>query len=466
MNGKNVVNAVRDLLNWRSLRWKIALLVAVACCAMALTIGVLVHRSTLARSLNDGGAKAVSQLSEAVRDYERNGVPPDGLETSPEAMPGELLHRLRDRQGTAGGAVTWYEAPDRGDHPSMWAAQTYRGRPVAVQVDMTSDLLTRRALDRHMWKASLIALAVVVPVSALVAELPNRRLRRVARTAGRIASGDLTARIEARRGGDEITAISAAVDSMADSLHGRLLTEQRFTADVAHELRTPLMGLVTAAGLLPESEATDLVRDRVGVLRTLVEDLLEISRLDAGSERADLMTVPPAEVVEESLARAGLRVHLTSTDVLPARTDPRRLDRIVVNLVVNAHRHGRPPVEVHVAGTTVTVRDHGEGFPPELLAEGPQRFRTGASERGRGHGLGLTIALGQARVIGASLSFANAPDGGAVATLTLPRAEKDKAEGREGQGRGPSEGRARAEKDEKHEKDDKDVKDEKDEKVG
>ncbi|MCW2880967.1 MAG: integral rane sensor signal transduction histidine kinase [Sphaerisporangium sp.] len=62
----------------------------------------------------------------------------------------------------------------------------------------------------------------------------------------------------------------------------------------------------------------------------------------------------------------------------------------------------------------------GPGFPDEVLAAGPQRFRTGAAERGRGHGLGLTIALGQARVIGAVLALGNAPGGGAVATLHLP----------------------------------------------
>ncbi|MBI0382719.1 sensor histidine kinase, partial [Streptomyces albiflaviniger] len=103
-------------------------------------------------------------------------------------------------------------------------------------------------------------------------------------------------------------------------------------------------------------------------------------------------------------------------------TDPRRLTRIVANLVVNAHRHGREPVEVTVAADsrTVTVRDHGTGFPDDLLEKGPQRFRTGVRERGRGHGLGLTIAAGQAQVIGATLEFGNAPDGGAVATLRLP----------------------------------------------
>lgn len=155
------------------------------------------------------------------------------------------------------------------------------------------------------------------------------------------------------------------------------------------------------------------------MLRALIEDLLEISRLDAGAERADRASVPLDQVVEESVRRTGLQVRLAVNGDPVADTDPRRLDRIVANLVANAHRHGRPPVEVTVNGTTIVVRDHGPGFPDELLAEGPQRFRTGAAERGRGHGLGLTIAAGQAQVIGAELTFGNAPDGGAIATLHL-----------------------------------------------
>jgi signal transduction histidine kinase len=87
--------------------------------------------------------------------------------------------------------------------------------------------------------------------------------------------------------------------------------------------------------------------------------------------------------------------------------------------VANAHRHGRAPVVLTVDGPVVTVRDHGDGYPEYLLAHGPQRFRTEGGTKG--HGLGLTIALGQAEVLGARLEFANAPDGGAVATLTLPR---------------------------------------------
>ncbi|MFD7099934.1 ATP-binding protein, partial [Streptomyces xanthophaeus] len=84
------------------------------------------------------------------------------------------------------------------------------------------------------------------------------------------------------------------------------------------------------------------------------------------------------------------------------------------------HRHGQAPVRVTVEGRSVVVRDHGPGFPADLLLEGPRRFHTGAADRGSGHGLGLTIALGQARLLGAELLLDNAPDGGAVATLRLP----------------------------------------------
>ncbi|WP_448701040.1 ATP-binding protein [Streptomyces avidinii] len=90
--------------------------------------------------------------------------------------------------------------------------------------------------------------------------------------------------------------------------------------------------------------------------------------------------------------------------------------------MANARRHGGGPVTVTVSGTTVTVRDRGPGFPERLLREGPQRFLTGAPERGRGTGLGLTIALGQAQVIGARVTLANPAPAGASATVTLPPA--------------------------------------------
>ncbi|MGW5000730.1 ATP-binding protein [Streptomyces hydrogenans] len=422
------MTVVRSLLNPRSMRWKTIFLVAVACSAMAVTIGLLVHESTLRRSMNDGAAKARGSLDLAVRDARATGQEP------PLATPGELPDALLRQLDRHGKGTLYVNDPPA---PVYWAARQEGGRLYAVEVDMTTDLLTRQALDRHLWKYSLLTLAVVVPATALATALPARRLRRVARTARSITAGDLDARTDmGGRGGDEITEIAATVDSMADSLQRRIADEQRFTADVAHELRTPLMGLLTSAELLPEGEVPDLVRDRVHVLRDLVEDLLEISRLDAGAEQPLPRPVDLAELVEESVARTGLTARVsTGGGPAVARTDPRRLDRIVSNLVVNAHRHGAGPVEITVSSTTITVRDHGPGFPADLLAHGPRRFRTGAVERGRGHGLGLTIARGQAQVIGAELDFANHPeDGGAVAVLRLPETARALPEDHQGQG--------------------------------
>ncbi|SHL85077.1 sensor histidine kinase [Streptomyces yunnanensis] len=405
----------RPVGHWRSLRWRVAALVAAAVCAVAVGIGVLVHQATYARALSQARDTAQRQLDLAVTTYSRTGsTQGSGARLDSSEVPEDLRELVRrGHQGTAFGRDQY--------GPVMWAARPVGARLLCVEVDMRADLRNLKELDATMGLAGLVAVGVVLPLGALSAERLARRLRYAAGTARRITEGDLDARIGAGdRPGDEITEISAAVDSMAASLQQRLRGEQQFTADVAHELRTPLMGLVTSAELLPEGEAADYVRDRVRVLRTLVEELLEISRLDAGAEHADLAACSLGPLVEDCVRRTGLDAEVRVADGAMVETDPRRLDRIVANLVANAHRHGRPPVEVTVAGAVVTVRDHGPGFPAALLADGPQRFRTGARERGRGHGLGLTIALGQAHVIGAGLDFANAADGGAIATVRLP----------------------------------------------
>ncbi|MGJ6966747.1 sensor histidine kinase [Streptosporangium sp. G11] len=400
-------------MNPASLRWKIAALVTLACVVVAAVVGLLVHQATWQRSLDIGEDQALQAVEQSVD-------PSDVVSVG--ELPAALAARLRP-----GGPATWYGLDHR-DEPWMWAARPYGDghRVVRVQISMGSELRGLYALDRNMVKAALLALAGVVPLSVLAAELPNRRLRRVARTARRIADGDLDARADAG-GRDEIADICAALNSMAASLQRRLLAEQRFTADVAHDLRTPLMGLLTAGRLLPEGQATDLVRDRIGVLRGLVDDLLEISRLDAGGEQPDRQPVPLADLVRESLHRLGVPADLRTVGEqgdATAVTDPRRLERIVANLVLNAHAHGAAPVQITVRSHEIVIRDHGPGFPPDLLADlrdgQAQRFRTGRAERGHGHGLGLTIALGHARVIGAALRFATPSGGGASVTVTLP----------------------------------------------
>ncbi|MGA5133410.1 sensor histidine kinase [Streptomyces olivoreticuli] len=406
------------------LRWKIAALAAATACLVAAAVGVLVHLWTARDIRSRAEAEAFNSVYSAMDVYRHTGRLADGAELDPAELPAALRHPADGDRHTA------YDGRVDGNlGPSVWAAQRTGGpgsRVLAVRVNMSPELHTLHRLDMTMTVASLIALAAATPLAVYGAGLLGRRLRQVSETAGRISAGDLDARTGPTKGGDEVADIAATVDLMADSLGRRLRTERQFTADVAHELRTPVGGLLAAADLLPPGETEDLLRARVRDLRGLVEDLLEISRLDAGAEQPVRARVPLDAVVAEAVTRTGYETEVTVTDAQDAEatrtveTDPRRLERIVTNLVINAHRHGAAPVRVTVDGRTVVVRDHGPGFPPDLLRDGPRRFHTGAKERGSGHGLGLTIALGQARLLGAELRLANAPDGGAVATLRLP----------------------------------------------
>ncbi|MGW8374771.1 HAMP domain-containing sensor histidine kinase [Streptomyces sp. ODS28] len=406
-----------------SLRWRLVLVVAAVACAVAAVVGVLVHQFSYAREMSHARQTALVQLDRAVSVFSRTGsVRGTGGALDDPGVPPRLRELVREgHRGT--------ETGQDKSGPGMWGARPAGDRMLSVRVDMTASEHDIKSLDTSTALAVALSVVAALPVVVVIADRMSRRLRTAAGTARKIADGDLDARIAApRRSRDEISEISHAVDSMAAALQARLLSEQRFTADVAHELRTPLMGLVVSAELLPPGEESARVRERARVLNSLVEELLEISRLDSGVERADVSRCRIGAVVEESVRRTEVPVEMAREGAAVARTaagdevetDCRRLDRIVANLVVNAQRHGAPPVEVTVDGRTVTVRDHGPGYPEALLEAGPQRFRSGTPERGRGHGLGLTIALGQAQVIGATLTFANAPDGGALATLRLP----------------------------------------------
>ncbi|MFQ6145528.1 ATP-binding protein [Streptomyces seoulensis] len=406
-----------------TLAMKAAAFITVMCCALAALLGILVHVSVTDQTVGQARALALSRLKDATDAFEDGDTLLPGAGVDPPALP-ESLRRLAAR-GQRGTMVGRHDG-----RPTMWAAgPADHGRTLAVEVDYSQQARTIAGLDGAILWSSALAIGATLLVGAFAVTRVTRRLHASARVARRITAGDLDARVndplsrDRSRPQDEVAAVAAALDSMASSLQGKLLAEQRFTADVAHELRTPLTGLHAAAELLPPGRPTELVRDRVAALRTLTEDLLEISRLDTGRERLDLdaehLSTVAERVVRAAGGGTGDGTHVEVVRDVYVETDRRRLERVLGNLVANAHRHGRAPVVVRVDGPALSVRDHGEGYPEYLLAHGPQRFRTEGGATG--HGLGLTIALGQAEVLGARLDFANAPDGGAVATLTLPR---------------------------------------------
>ncbi|MFI9249641.1 ATP-binding protein [Streptomyces sp. NPDC053069] len=400
---------------------KAAAFITVMCCALAALLGVLVHVSVTNQTVGQARSLALSKLADATQAYEAGDALLPNAGVDPRGLPASL--RTLAAAGNRGTMVSSYDG-----RPTMWAAGPVAGhRALAVAVDYSQQARTIDGLDHSIMWSSGLAIGATVLVGVFAVTRVTRRLHATARVARRISAGDLDSRVDdprtkdPSRPQDEVAAVAAALDTMASSLQSKLLSEQRFTADVAHELRTPLTGLHAAAELLPPGRPTELVRDRVAALRTLTEDLLEISRLDTGRERREVDTEELA-----ALARRVVRASGTDTEVrvladARVETDRRRLERVLGNLVANAHKHGAPPVVVTVNGAVVTVRDHGGGYPDYLLAHGPQRFRTEGGATG--HGLGLTIALGQAEVLGARLFFANAIDGGAVATLVLPLVE-------------------------------------------
>jgi signal transduction histidine kinase len=407
------------------LRWKLSAAIALVSAVVALALSLVVHNAARVSMINSTRDVQDERVQSALRIYESTGRQVFSVQIDDPNLPRELkvyaVHHQR---------ATFVEENGHGA-PTVWAETPADGNKVlSLKSTFTDRYSVLVDLDQALVVGSLAVVGIGTTLGVLIGGRMSRRLRRAAIAARKVADGDTEVRVREAIGGrrvrDETDELARAVDEMADALQLRLEAERRVTADIAHELRTPVTGLVTATELLPPGRPAELVRDRVRALRTLVEDVLEVARLDGAAEHADLQEVALGEFVRRRVQALAPDAKVTVDEDAVVQTDPRRLERILGNLLANAARHGQPLIEVVVDGPFVRVRDHGPGFPPDLLREGPSRFRTGSSDRsGSGHGLGLTIATGQARVLGARLTFRNAlqgDGGGAVAQLMLPRA--------------------------------------------
>ncbi|MFB7517517.1 two-component system sensor histidine kinase CseC [Streptomyces sp. NPDC056144] len=414
-------------------RWKIAVAIAAVGALIAVTLSVVVHNAARISMLDNAREVQMERLLFAQRMYETSKPkePRFGTKINDPALPRQLDQLMRDRR-----RGTYVQEHRHGGPPDVWAAVPLANGDVLSLHIPFADRSTAimKDLDRALVIGSVSVVFGGCALGVLIGGQLSRRLRKAAAAAGRVAQGNTDVRVRDAIGGvvrDETDELARAVDALTDALNERIEAERRVTADIAHELRTPVTGLLTAAELLPPGRPTELVRDRAQAMRTLVEDVLEVARLDSASERAELQEIALGEFVERrvrGLRGADPEVVVRVVHDSWVNTDPRRLERILGNLLTNAAKHGKPPVEVTVEGRVIRVRDHGPGFPEALLKEGPSRFRTGTSDRaGQGHGLGLTIAAGQARVLGARLTFRNVASaagpggvGGAIAVLWLP----------------------------------------------
>jgi two-component system sensor histidine kinase MtrB len=365
---------------------------------------------------------------------------PSSLSLSLEQVPGDLRELVEQGQLA-------YERTDVGDTPYLATGGRIAGTDgdeayfFFSEEELWDDLADLRTI-------LLIGLAVVVVLAGAVGALVARRtlapVARASAAAHSLAEGLLDTRLPVERT-DELGLWALSFNEMAEALEAKITAlseaqarERRFTADVAHELRTPLTAIVNEASLLgehldrmpPEARRpAELLVDDVKRLRDLVEDLMEISRLDAGTqpvrpEHVDLGTLVGAAIRSRGWAdRVGLRA-----EEVVLETDPRRVERIVANLVGNALEHGGRDVSVQVGrdgvGAFVEVADRGPGVPREDLTHLFDRFyKADPARTGHGTGLGLAIALENARLLGGDIEVWSETGAGSRFTLRLPVAK-------------------------------------------
>ncbi|MFF0746762.1 ATP-binding protein [Streptomyces sp. NPDC004111] len=381
---------------------------------------------------------------------------------SPLRVPAALRTAVKDqdtsvRQRTDRDGTPWlmigmpvHYAPEKG------TTNKTSGLVVYADFSLDDDRTAIDSLAAAARSGAVPALALAVFAALLASRRVLRPVRGLHHGAEKLSAGALDTRLPVT-GHDELADLTRTFNTMATTLEENdaelrrmEATSRRFAADVAHELRTPLaaMAAVTEvldedahSGLLPPdtADAVLLISSETRKLARMVEDLMEVSRFDAGAALTQFDDVDLGTLVEKTLALRGwpaspgqIRVDVPAG--LRVRVDPRRIDVVLANLIGNALHHGSPPVVLRArpdaptdtadgpSHAVVTVTDHGSGIPEAALPHVFERFYKADSARPRseGSGLGLAITVENVRLHGSRLTVANPADGGAEFTFTLP----------------------------------------------
>lgn len=381
----------------------------------------------------------------------RNLRSADGADTS--LVTGALRdavrtrHRLVAQRITARG-TSWLLVGT----PVMITAPGGVRTPSGIEVYAVRDLTSVEQQIDGLTRSAVNTAALALPLAALLALLAAgsvlRPVRKLRDTARRLAAGDLDAR-SPPRGADELTDLTVTINQMAESVQTSMAAMQRlqadarrFAADASHELRTPLSTLTAVMEVLAAAadgmeadarESAQLAITETHRLVRLAEDLMEVSRFDAGTAHLQVEEADLGGAVWDCLRARGWveRTELVAPYEIRVRLDRRRLDVIVANLVGNALRHGEPPVRICLSAAReqvwIEVTDCGPGLSEHMLPRVFDRFYKSDPARTRtpGSGLGLAIALENARLHGGDLTAGNAAGGGARFVLRLPRDLED-----------------------------------------
>jgi signal transduction histidine kinase len=444
----------------RRLTIAFVLVAGVSAAVLALGAYLMVRQARLDGSVQQAGADARYHLIVARQFLPLDADRTAGLLASFEGSGRHVLASTGPDAAVVASNTAFDPAPSARLRAQVAAGQLAFERPAGRShllvvggriPGSTAELYVVTGEDRlyadlgELRNALLAGWAVVVLVAAGVGHILARRtldpVARASRAARDVAEGLLATRLPVR-GRDEFGAWAESFNEMAAALEAKIgdlsraqARERRFTADVAHELRTPVTALVAEASLLREyldrlpSDArrpAELLLADVVRLRRLVEDLIEISRLDARKvplfRRPVDLTALLGTIVQARGWTGQVRV---TGDPVTVHSDPRRLERVLANLLANAVTHGGSGVTASVRraadGITVTVADHGPGIAPEHLPHLFERFyKADPSRTGAGSGLGLAIAYENARLLGGRLWVDSTPGAGTRFHLDLP----------------------------------------------
>lgn len=320
--------------------------------------------------------------------------------------------------------------------------------------DLNNAQQTLNYIQSVLWLAGGILLVLIGVIVWYVTRTVVSPVSQAAAVSEKLAAGELEERLEVT-GEDEMARLATSFNKMATSLQDQIMTlatlsdmQQRFVSDVSHELRTPLTTVRMAAEVLYDARedfdpinkrSSELLFHQVERFELLLADLLEISRFDAGVADLDVESLDIFSVIHSVIDGAAPVADANSTQVsvvtrllnhkCVVEMDSRRIDRILRNLVLNAieHSEGRP-VKVFVSAdesaVAVAVRDYGIGMSPDSIEHAFDRFWRADSARARttgGSGLGLSIAMEDARLHDGWLDAWGVPGEGSCFRLTLPR---------------------------------------------
>jgi two-component system sensor histidine kinase BaeS len=314
---------------------------------------------------------------------------------------------------------------------------------VAVVLPLVAVLASGLVMLHSRDDAEILALLSGAALSAVVGALLLGRwvlnpLRQLQRTADELAAGDLGARA-AEEGPSELGELGEAFNKMAQSIERLFEARRQLVAWASHDLRTPLSSMQAMLEALQDElarpeEYLPAIRDQVRILSAMVDDLFELTRIDAGvltlelrETRLDRLLESCVRALEANANARGIRLERRWDAHLPAvQCAPEKVERIVHNLLTNALRHTPSDGAVAVVASTqehsvtVAVEDNGVGLTGETKRRMFEHFwRADPSRTADGAGLGLAIAQGLVEAQGGRIWAENRPGGGARVAFTL-----------------------------------------------